>query len=58
MEAAIATGILSLVIELFKTVSAARAAAKQNQEWTAEEEAAFDAKVAELTAQPHWQVAP
>jgi hypothetical protein len=58
MEAAIATGILSLVAELFKIVTTARNVAAQNKEWTAAEEAAFDAKLSILTSQPHWQVTP
>lgn len=48
---------LAGVSELIKVISAVRENAKQNGEWTPEQEVEFQAKLKSTFAAPHWQVA-
>jgi hypothetical protein len=49
---------LAILAETMKFINQARAIARQDAEWTPEQEAAFDARIRQLTAQPHWQPTP
>jgi hypothetical protein len=53
--AAITAGI-SAVIALIEYITKARADLEQNAEFTAEQRAALDAKIASIPSLPHWQV--
>jgi hypothetical protein len=46
---------VDLAKEVFKAVNESRAAAAQNAEWSAEQDAAFAAKLTATMALPHWK---
>ena len=57
MNAAAIVGIVSAIEALVKLYGSTVAAAKQDQELTPEQEAAFQAKLSEMFASPAWQIA-
>lgn len=55
MSASVAIAIIDGLSSLLQLVTAQAVAARERGEWTPEESAAFDAKLENLTNQPHWK---
>lgn len=57
MEAIIVI-LFSAIDHTIKLIEKYRSAAQQSGEWTAEQEAAYKARRAQVMSQAHWQVDP